>query len=672
MGLPYTKAPHMGGFGPLGHESPHAALLIDFDNVTMGMRSDLSRELKTLLDSDVIKGKVSVQRAYADWRRYPQYIVPLSEASVDLIFAPAYGSSKKNATDIRMAIDGMELVFVRPEIGTFILLTGDSDFSSLVLKLKEYGKYVIGVGIQESSSDILVQNCDEYYSYTSLTGLTKTTDLQTTSDPWVLVAEAVKKMGARKDVMRSDRLKQVMQEMDPNFEESGLGFSKFSKFLAEASSRGLVALKKLENGQYEVGAGTSRPRRGSSSEGRSRGGRSDRPRGRRDRQDRETTSDAVGGVTSEAESEGRTPDVEASDDPLKAAYGVLVKALGEFAEAGRSRVRDSDVKRKMLAISSGFDETELGFPKFSKFLSQAVEHGVIVAERTERGNYEVGLAAGDGWMTAQRTESTSSTAGDSSDVDDFSARSSSRGDGHASLASDEAAKAPPTREAKVEQTVVVISPSTAGGAGLRLGPRGGSTRRRGGDAAPALLDGQIVGGRAAAKPVVAEVTPVAETTQVSESTRGTDSTRGTRISRVDEAVGVTEHVPGAESTYQSEVSFAQDGEAPRDGSDHAPGAAAADDGPVDLGTLGLPNDPEAIVRYLTHRYKGVGGKTAQTLVERFGSDLFETMRDAPNAIASAVPAGRAEQVLEAWKADYERRVAAGVGRTSSSRSKSRS
>jgi uncharacterized protein (TIGR00288 family) len=143
----------------------------------MGMRSDLSKELKTLLDSDVIKGKVSVQRAYADWRRYPQYIVPLSEASVDLIFAPAYGSNKKNATDIRMAIDAMELVFIRPEIGTFILLTGDSDFSSLVLKLKEYGKYVIGVGIQESSSDILVQNCDEYYSYTSLTGLTKTTEL---------------------------------------------------------------------------------------------------------------------------------------------------------------------------------------------------------------------------------------------------------------------------------------------------------------------------------------------------------------------------------------------------------------------------------------------------------------------------------------------------------------
>ncbi len=253
MSNPYTRAPHQGGVVSGVVDSPHAALLIDFDNVTMGMRSDLSKELKTLLGSDVIKGKVSVQRAYADWRRYPQYIVPLSEASVDLIFAPAYGSNKKNATDIRMAIDAVEMVFTRPEIGTYILLTGDSDFSSLVLKLKEYGKYVIGVGIQESTSDILVQNCDEYYSYTTLTGLRKTTESdRKPQDPWVLVPQSVKRMADRDDVMRSDRLKQVMQEIDPTFDEGGLGFSKFSKFLTEASSRGLVSLKKLDNGQYEV------------------------------------------------------------------------------------------------------------------------------------------------------------------------------------------------------------------------------------------------------------------------------------------------------------------------------------------------------------------------------------------------------------------------------------
>ncbi|MBX6364032.1 MAG: NYN domain-containing protein, partial [Gemmatimonadetes bacterium] len=241
-----------GYSGPL---APHAALLIDFDNVTMGIRSDLTKELKNLLNSAIIKGKVAVQRAYADWRRYPQYIVPLSENSVDLIFAPAYGSSKKNATDIRLAIDALELVFTRPEIGTFILLSGDSDFSSLVLKLKEYGKYVIGVGIRESTSDLLVQNCDEYYSYSALTGLTRAGDETPTvrHDPWELVEVAVRQMVEEGDVMRSDRLKQVMLELDPSFDESALGFGKFNKFVQEAAERGLLSLRKMENGQYEVG-----------------------------------------------------------------------------------------------------------------------------------------------------------------------------------------------------------------------------------------------------------------------------------------------------------------------------------------------------------------------------------------------------------------------------------
>src|SRR5688572_8317466 len=205
--------------------APNAALLIDFDNVTLGIRSDLTKELKQLLNSDIIKGKVAVSRAYADWRRYHQYIVPLSESSIDLIFAPAHGNNKKNATDIRLAIDAMELVFTRPEIGTFILLSGDSDFSMLVIKLKEYGKYVIGVGIRESASDLLIQNCDEYYSYSDLAGLTKETDLTAVQrDPWELVGEAVQQMSRNGDVMRSDRLKQVMQQIDPSFDERDIGF----------------------------------------------------------------------------------------------------------------------------------------------------------------------------------------------------------------------------------------------------------------------------------------------------------------------------------------------------------------------------------------------------------------------------------------------------------------
>jgi uncharacterized protein (TIGR00288 family) len=252
---PVHRGPQAAALSASGgaFHAPNAALLIDFDNVTMGIRSDLNAELRSLLSSDIVNGKVSVQRAYADWRRYPQYIVPLSESSIDLIFAPAYGSSKKNATDIRLAIDALELVFTRPEIGTFILLSGDSDFSSLVIKLKEYGKYVIGVGIRESSSDLLVQNCDEYYSYNALAGLVNTREEDVAKwDPWQLAGEAVQRMKRNGDVMRADRLKQVMQQIDSSFDEKNLGMSKFTRFVQEASHRGILASHKMDNGQLEV------------------------------------------------------------------------------------------------------------------------------------------------------------------------------------------------------------------------------------------------------------------------------------------------------------------------------------------------------------------------------------------------------------------------------------
>jgi uncharacterized protein (TIGR00288 family) len=301
--------------------APNAALLIDFDNVTMGIRSDLQLELKNLLSSAIIKGKVAVRRAYADWRRYPQYIVPLTESSIDLIFAPAYGSAKKNATDIRLAIDALELVFTRPEIGTFVLLSGDSDFSSMVIKLKEYGKYVIGVGIRESSSDLLVMNCDEYYSYNALAGLVKNGEDETTRwDAWELVKESVTRMKRNGDVMRSDRLKQVMQEIDNSFDEKNLGMPKFSRFVQEAAHRGLLLVTKLESGQLEIdipegatpavppgetpaaaGTGDSEARREAAERERDdrRGRRGRRGRGRdRGRPDRDT---ADTDVTSAAE-----------------------------------------------------------------------------------------------------------------------------------------------------------------------------------------------------------------------------------------------------------------------------------------------------------------------------------------------------------------------------------
>ena len=275
--------------------APNAALLIDFDNVTLGRPKDLTKELRTLLNSDIIKGKVAVQRAYADWRRYPQYIVPLSESSIDLIFAPAFGTNKKNATDIRLAIDAIELVFTRPEIGTFILLSGDSDFSTMVIKLKEYGKYVIGVGIRESASDLLIQNCDEYFSYNDLAGLTKEVDTPSAQrDPWQLASEAVAQMARNGDVMRSDRLKQVMQQIDPNFDERNAGFNRFSKFVVEAGQKGCC-----RSPSWRTASTRWRRRRGAAS-GRGRGRAGPRATRRRARR-------AAGGAAVAPGATGRGP-----------------------------------------------------------------------------------------------------------------------------------------------------------------------------------------------------------------------------------------------------------------------------------------------------------------------------------------------------------------------------
>ncbi len=319
--------------------APNAALLIDFDNVTMGIRSDLGNELRNLLSSDIIKGKVAVQRAYADWRRYPQYIVPLAESSIDMIMAPAYGSSKKNATDIRLAVDAMELVFTRPEIGTYILLSGDSDFASLVTKLKEYGKYVIGVGIRESSSDLLVMNCDEYYSYNALAGLVKSGEEEVVKkDPWELVTEAIQRMKRNGDVMRSDRLKQVMQELDSNFDEKTLGHSKFSRFTQEAAERGLLKMTKLENGQLEIdvpdGDGARPAPRATEGEPRAR---EDRPRGRgRDERGRGRR----GGRGRDREREPRTEEPRVETPAVAAAAAESVDAAPAPVEDRRPETVD--------------------------------------------------------------------------------------------------------------------------------------------------------------------------------------------------------------------------------------------------------------------------------------------------------------------------------------------
>ncbi len=595
MTAQFARAPHQSKLAAPSHQAPHAALLIDFDNVTMGIRSDITKELKNLLNSDIIKGKVAVQRAYADWRRYPQYVVPLAEASVDLIFAPAYGSSKKNATDIRLSIDALELVFTRPEIGTFILLSGDSDFSSLVLKLKEYGKYVVGVGIRESASDLLVQNCDEYYSYSALTGLTRAGDegAAATTDPWELVELAVQQMIANGDVMRSDRLKQVILELDANFDEKTLGFSKFNRFVSEAANRGVIRLNKLENGQFEIalpGAREQETEEPARKEARPARGRGRRGRGEREAESRKAPAEAAG-----AEQAPKAPEpelqkeAEAQAEPgpgaVRRAFDLLRRAAGELGATQDRAVRDSDVKRRMLDLEPEWDESAVGFSKFSRFLRHAHDAEVINLRKIDNGNYEVALPGG-----APAPAGPVAAAEAAEEVGGRKRRG--RGD---------RATAAGRRKAEEPEAVAAAPPVTA--------------------AAPA-----------------AAVIPAEARKPVAERATGVVARRGSKGRPKAGTPPLLEGqvVPTARTQ----------------------GPAAAGKAASPLAGLDLPRDRDAVIEYLTKSYRGIGRKTAETLVDGVGADrVFETLHKSPDRVKNLVGGKRAETLIDAWFADYAARTA---------------
>jgi uncharacterized protein (TIGR00288 family) len=673
----YAHAPHRR---PGAEEIfSNAALLIDFDNVTMGTRSNLGQELRRLLNSDIIKGKVAVQRAYADWRRYPQYIVSLSEASIDLIFAPAYGSSKKNATDIRLAIDALELVFIRPEIGTYILLSGDSDFSSLVLKLKEYGKYVIGVGMQESSSDLLVQNCDEYYSYNSISGLTSAQDGPTEKhDPWVLAARSILKMEERKDVMRSDRFKQVMLELDQSFDEKEIGYSKFNRFLTEAASKGILSLEKAANGQYEVASG-SRAKAISAGDAAlpsdsaaspsSAPAPEKRPRSR-SRSSRSRERKPSPRVAPPAEKEA--PEVD--ENRLRSAYGLLSGVTADLARPG-APVRDSEVKRRMLEKEGKFDEAALGFSKFSRFLRQAHDEGIVDLERGPEGNYLVSPIAGGTGASAQSAPretpaAETSRADKPADRPSRSRRGRSERSGRKPRQDGEGAKKPKVppedtvEAAPAEAEVVAESEVVADSEQIRkqeleikaekVSPDPGPDRqvgmgrfRRGSrsrSAPPANRTNAVPGPVEADAPQASEEAPSQEADAASRpspppSDAGSATTDRTGAPGDQPRRSVSGRQRGRGRSSASRPT------PQRDSSKVSPSAGSDAEGKSD------PSRYRAQIEAMSRNYPGVGRRTADVLFQEFGDRVYQVIDEQPERIRAVLPEHRAKAVLAGREAE---------------------
>ena len=674
----YAHAPHRR---PGAEEIfSNAALLIDFDNVTMGTRSNLGQELRRLLNSDIIKGKVAVQRAYADWRRYPQYIVSLSEASIDLIFAPAYGSSKKNATDIRLAIDALELVFIRPEIGTYILLSGDSDFSSLVLKLKEYGKYVIGVGMQESSSDLLVQNCDEYYSYNSISGLTSAQDGPTEKhDPWVLAARSILKMEERKDVMRSDRFKQVMLELDQSFDEKEIGYSKFNRFLTEAASKGILSLEKAANGQYEVASGSrakaistgdTDPPSDSAASPSSAPAREKRPRSR-SRSSRSRERKPSPRVAPPAEKEA--PEVD--ENRLRSAYGLLSGVTADLARPG-APVRDSEVKRRMLEQDGKFDEAALGFSKFSRFLRQAHDEGIVDLERGPEGNYLVSPIAGGTGASAQPAprDTPARETGQADRPADRPSRSrrgrSERSDRKPRQDGNRAKKpdAPPedTVQSAAAETEVVAETEEIKEGKLEIKEEKLEIK-----AEPVSPDPEPVrqvgmgrfrrGSRSRstppASPTKATPGPVeADVPQKSEKLPGQEADVAPQPSPPSSDAGsaATDRADAPGDQPRRSVSGRQRGRSrsspsrqtpQRDSSRASPSAGPGPDGTSE------PSQYRAQIEAMSRNYPGVGRRTADVLFREFGDRVYQVIDEQPERIRAVLPEHRAKAVLAGREAE---------------------
>lgn len=226
------------------------AIFIDFENLALGYKGQGRFEIQLVLKRLLEKGKIVAKKAYCDWSRFGNYASSLHEAAIELIEIPKRAQTGKNSADIRLCVDAMDLAYSKDHIDTFVIVSGDSDFSPLVSKLKELGKHVIGLGMSASTSTLLRDNCDEFIYYEDLTPSSVTTTPTIKGD----VAENKRKAfnylfeGLQalrredREVLRSSLVKDTIKRMHPSFNENHLGFKNWGSLLVDAQREGLLEL----------------------------------------------------------------------------------------------------------------------------------------------------------------------------------------------------------------------------------------------------------------------------------------------------------------------------------------------------------------------------------------------------------------------------------------------
>jgi uncharacterized protein (TIGR00288 family) len=238
------------------------AVFVDFENLALGVqdtkagRFDIELVLKRLLE----KGRIVGKRAYCDWTRYRQFMMEFHKQGFEMIDIPQTKMSGKNSADIRMVVDALDMCYAKSHIDTFVLLTGDSDFSPLVSKLKENDKRVIGCGVRNSTSDLLASNCDEFIFYDDLITVSnrprtraKPSKNKEQGDALDKVASTVESLSQEYDPLWGSLVKQTVRRVYPGFNETVYGYRSFSELLEDAAKQGMLELEFDEQrGNYKV------------------------------------------------------------------------------------------------------------------------------------------------------------------------------------------------------------------------------------------------------------------------------------------------------------------------------------------------------------------------------------------------------------------------------------
>ena len=244
-------------------QEPLIAVFVDFENLALGARDmkagkfDIKLVLKRLLE----KGRIVYKRAYCDWGNYREFTREFHSHGVEMVDIPQTRQSGKNSADIHMVVDALDLCYAKQHIDIFALLSGDSDFSPLVSKLKENNKRVIGCGVKSSTSDLLIGGCDEFIYYDDLARDATTRSRRRTKKKVVdkkdeardRLVEIVDSLSADYDELWGSMIKQALRRVDPNFSESYDGYGNFSELLKDCESRGRITLEyDQQRGNYLV------------------------------------------------------------------------------------------------------------------------------------------------------------------------------------------------------------------------------------------------------------------------------------------------------------------------------------------------------------------------------------------------------------------------------------